>query len=45
MLFEVAKAEQRSVKVVLLRALQRYAEQSEDYQDYLAAKKPRRKAA
>lgn len=37
MLFDLAKAEERSVKVVLRRALHAYAEASEDYQVWLKA--------
>jgi len=47
-LFELAKAEERSVKVVLRRALHAYAEASEDYQVWLKAQqsqKPRQKVA
>lgn len=47
LLFELAEVEQRSVKVVLRRALLAYAEDSRDYQKWLAnqTKAPRAKAA
>jgi hypothetical protein len=45
MLFQIAEAEQRSVKVVLHRAIMRYAEASEDYQRWLQQQGKRRKAA
>ena len=48
MLFELAKAEERSVKVVLRRALHAYAEASEDYtawQKTQSSQKPRQKVA
>jgi hypothetical protein len=46
LLFELAQAEQRSVKVTLHRALVAYAEQSADYQAAQAnMKRQKRKAA
>ena len=41
MLFELAKAEERSVKVVLRRALHAYAEASEDFQIWQKSQQPK----
>jgi hypothetical protein len=45
LLFDLAKAEERSVKVVLRRALHDYAARSEDFQAWLKLQKQRPKAA
>jgi hypothetical protein len=45
LLFELAKAEERSVKITLRRALLAYAENSEEYGRWVRSQKPRAKAA
>ena len=45
LLFDLAKAEERSVKITLRRALIAYAAASEEYAAWIKTKKPARRAA